>query len=658
MLAHSVNQRKYLKISNLYSNKMNKLYQPSKRQIQTSNLFKFQKLIEIKYKKKFTSYEKLWKWTNKHPDQFWNLIVEFFDISIKKNKILKTYKPSHQFWRAKFFDKCKINYYELISRNNTLDLAIQFIGENGYQENINYKELNLKVNSLSNYFKSLNVCPGDVIAGYLPNIPDTIISLLAASKIGAVWSSCSSDFGFQAVVDRFSQLKPKILIIGDYYYHNGKKYNYSKHTAKIKKALNNPKIIRTSYPSNSLSPLKKIYKNKKFHHQSPISQLDFNHPLYVLYSSGTTGLPKCITHGHGGSLLQHLKELSLHTNVKKTDKMFFLTTCGWMMWNWTVSNLLLGSSIVLYDGSPFYPKVDRIINLTKKTKSTMLGAGAKIYENIQNNYKSKKINILKNLKCFISTGSPLSPETFKFMNKKLNSKSFIHSVSGGTDIVSCFMLGVPTLPVYAGEIQGPGLGMNIDIFNEKGKSTKSTGELVCKTPFPSKPVYFWNDKNFSKYKSAYFNKFKNIWSHGDYVKKTVNGGYIIYGRSDATLNPGGVRIGTGEIYNSLQKFNWIVDCLATGFITDNDEKIILFLKSTLTKRPYNFEETIKKHLKSTLSPRHVPWRTYVIKDIPRTKSGKNSEILVKKIINNDKVQNLGALANPESVQEYKSLKIK
>jgi acetoacetyl-CoA synthetase len=367
-------------------------------------------------------------------------------------------------------------------------------------------------------------------------------------------------------------------------------------------------------------------------------------------------LPKCITHGHGGSLIQHIKELSLHTNVKVKTKMFFLTTCGWMMWNWTVSNLLLGSCIVLYDGSPFFPNINRIINITKKTKATMLGAGAKIYEAIQNNYKGTIKNRLKNIECFISTGSPLSPETFKFINKKLNSKAFIHSVSGGTDIVSCFMLGVPTLPVFAGEIQGPGLGMNIDVLNDRGKPTNKTGELVCKNPFPSKPIYFWNDKKFKKYKAAYFEKFTNIWSHGDYVQKTKNGGYIIYGRSDATLNPGGVRIGTGEIYNSLQKFNWITDCLATGYLIDNDEKVILFIKSS-QKLPNQYDLMIKKHLKSTLSPRHVPWKIFNVTDIPRTKSGKNSEILVKKIINNDKVQNLGAIANPEVIKEYKELKI-
>ncbi|MDB3863760.1 acetoacetate--CoA ligase [Alphaproteobacteria bacterium] len=636
---------------------MTKLYQPSLKKIDSTNLYKFQNAVEKKFNKKFNNYRKFWQWSNSHSDQFWSFLIEHFDIPLTKKKTFKVLNPKSDFWRTVFFDKSLVNYYQLIFNNVSQDLAIHFVGENEFEEKLTYKNLNDRVNSLSNYFKSLDIKKGDVIAGYLPNIPDTIISFLAAAKIGAVWSSCSSDFGMKAVVDRFSQLNPKILIIGDYYFYNGKKFEYSKNLSQLKRKLNNPIVIKTGYPSsNPKSQLSKIYSNKRYQVNSAPDQVEFNHPLYVLYSSGTTGLPKCITHGHGGSLIQHIKELSLHTNVKVKTKMFFLTTCGWMMWNWTVSNLLLGSCIVLYDGSPFFPNINRIINITKKTKATMLGAGAKIYEAIQNNYKGTIKNRLKNIECFISTGSPLSPETFKFINKKLNSKAFIHSVSGGTDIVSCFMLGVPTLPVFAGEIQGPGLGMNIDVLNDRGKPTNKTGELVCKNPFPSKPIYFWNDKKFKKYKAAYFEKFTNIWSHGDYVQKTKNGGYIIYGRSDATLNPGGVRIGTGEIYNSLQKFNWITDCLATGYLIDNDEKVILFIKSS-QKLPNKYDLMIKKHLKSTLSPRHVPWKIFNVTDIPRTKSGKNSEILVKKIINNDKVQNLGAIANPEVIKEYKELKI-
>ena len=637
---------------------MDKLFEPTNKFIKSTNLYKFHLYLEKKFLKKFSSYNKLWRWSYDNPENFWESIVEYFNIHLEKKRSFKAYNKKNYFLNSTFFNNSNLNYYDLIYKNNSSDTAIEFIGENKYKEIITYGDLNKRVNALSNFFQGLGIKKGDVVVGYLPNIPDTIISFLSAAKIGAVWSSCSADFGTQAVIDRFSQLKPKLLIIADHYFYNGKRFDYSKNLKLLKQSLNNPRILKTSYPSNkSTSQFKKIITQKKYKKINQHVLLDFNHPLYVLFSSGTTGLPKCITHGHGGSLLQHLKELALHTNVKSKDKMLFLTTCGWMMWNWTVSNLLLGSTIVLYDGSPFYPNTNRVISMTKDTKSTMLGAGAKIYETIQNKYKSNKKNVLKKISCFISTGSPLSPDTFKFINKNLNSQSFIHSVSGGTDIVSCFMLGVPTLPVYSGEIQGPGLGMNIDVYNEKGKPTKKTGELVCKTPFPSKPIYFWNDKLNRKYKSAYFEKFPNIWAHGDYVKKTNNGGYVIFGRSDATLNPGGVRIGTGEIYNSLQKFHWIEDCLATGYMTENDEKIVLFLKLSNSKITIDFRDVLKKHLKTSLSPRHVPWKVFVVKDIPRTKSGKNSEILVKKIINNDKVQNLGSLANPESVSEYRMINV-
>ena len=637
---------------------MSKLFQPSQSQIKSSNLSAYEKFLNQSYKKQFKNYSQLWNWSVKNPSDFWKSIADFYKVPLYAKKNAKLIQKNSQFWKTNFFFNYQTNYFCLLEKNKSNDLAIHFIGENKYEEKITYQELNQRVNALSSYYRSIKIKVGDVIVGYLPNLADTVIAFLAAAKIGAVWSSCSSDFGSKAVIDRFSQLKPKLMVVADHYFYNGKKFNYSKNLRQIQKKIGNPKILKTNYPcKNNNSALHKIYNNKKFQLSEMTEIVDFNHPLYVLFSSGTTGLPKCITHGHGGSLLQHLKELSLHTDVKPKDKMLFLTTCGWMMWNWTVSNLLLGSCIILYDGSPFYPNKDRVTQLTKKSKSNMLGAGAKIYEAIQNNHRSSKKNLLPDLKCFISTGSPLSKSTFQFINRTLNKKSFIHSISGGTDIVSCFMLGVPTLPVYAGEIQGPGLGMNIDVFNEKGKPTTQTGELVCKTPFPSKPIYFWNDKNFKKYQSAYFEKFNNIWSHGDFVKKTKNGGYIIYGRSDATLNPGGVRIGTGEIYSALQNFPWIDDSLATGYLMDNDEKVILFIKSVKNKVPSNFTDLIKKHLKSTLSPRHVPWKTLIVKDIPRTKSGKNSEILVKNIINNDKVQNLGALANPESVEEFRKMKI-
>ena len=639
---------------------MVKLYEPSQKKIKNTNISIYKSFVEKESKKKITTYQSLWRWSVNYPEDFWSSIASYFQIPLNKGKKFTFLKKNKNFIKNIFFHNSQTNYYQMISENLTKDLALHFIGENKYEEKISYKELNSRVNALGNYFLSKGIKKGDVIVGILPNCPDAIISFLSAAKIGAVWSSCSPDFGVQAIIDRFSQLKPKILIIGDFYFYNGAKYVYSKQLKQILPKLNNPIILKTSYPSkNNNSALHKVYKNKKYQNIKKTVFVDFNHPLYVLYSSGTTGLPKCITHCHGGVVIQHLKELALHTDVRPNDKMFFLTTCGWMMWNWMVSNLLIGSSIVLYDGSPFYPRPNLILNKIAKSKATILGAGAKIYETIQNNYfKNSKKNILNRIKSFLSTGSPLSASTFNFINQNLNSNAPIYSISGGTDIVSCFMLGIPILPVYAGEIQGPGLGMNIDVFSSQGKPTRQTGELVCKTPFPSKPIYFWNDRNNKKYKDAYFNKYKNIWSHGDFVKKTKNGGYVIFGRSDATLNPGGVRIGSGEIYGALQNFSWIEDCAAAGYNIDNDEKIILFLKiKSKTNPPDKFENLIKKHLKSTLSPRHVPWKILIVKDIPTTRSGKNSEIVIKKILNNVKVDNLGALANPSSLEEYRNIKL-
>ncbi|MDC0861947.1 acetoacetate--CoA ligase [Alphaproteobacteria bacterium] len=639
---------------------MKALWKPNDSFIKKTNIFNFQRFLEKDQKKKFANYDKLWKWSIKNKEIFWTKLADYFNIAVYKEKNFISYKKNKKFTDCVFFKNSKINYYNEIDKLKPNNIAIKFFSENNYSNQLTYNDLYRKVNSLALYFKDKKLKKGDRVVGYLPNTPDTIICFLACAKLGLVWSSCSPDFGVKAVIDRFHQLKPKVLIISDYYIYNGKKFNYSNQLSKIQNTLKIPHILKTAYPSPSSKKqdLQKIYRK----YQNAIflknNFFSFDHPLYVLFSSGTTGLPKCITHSHGGVILQHIKELSLHTNVSSKDNMLFFTTCGWMMWNWLVSNLLLGATISLYEGSPFYPSAKNFINVIKKSEATILGAGAKAFEHLYTSQLSKKNTYIKNLKSIISTGSPLSEDMFNFINKKINKNIPIHSISGGTDIVSSFMLGNPIKPVYKGEIQSPGLGMDIDVFDEKGFPTNKTGELVCKSPFPSKPIYFWNDKNNKKYQSAYFIKYKNIWSHGDFVQKTINGGYRVYGRSDATLNPGGVRIGTAEIYNILNSLVFIDDTLAVGYKDKNDEKIILFIKSNSnSKITIKQIMNLKKLIKNQLSPRHVPWKCIQVKDIPRTKSGKNSEIIVKKILNNDRVTNLDALANPESLKEYKSIKI-
>ena len=639
----------------------NKLWSPKRN---TSLLKKF--INQLSHKRKIHNYKDLHKWSVKNKEEFWNEIWNFTKIiGVKKGKAIEINK---NFLKTKFFNKSKLNYAENCLSKKDLSDAIIFYSENKKSRRYSWSVLRKNVFKVSYFLKSNNVLKNDRVAAILPNIPETVISFLATSQIGAIWSSCSPDFGTHGVIERFSQINPKILVIADRYYYNGKEINVIKRLPLILKKIKSiKKILIINYPGKSHV---KIKRNRKFQiflwnhiknfksDKINFKKFDFNHDLAILYSSGTTGKPKCISHRSGGVLLQHLKEHQLHCDIKPKDNIFYFTTCGWMMWNWLITSLASKASIVLFDGFPMYKKNDLLLEIADKEKITLLGVSAKYIDSLKKlNFSAKSKYKLKNLKTICSTGSPLSRDGFNYIYKKIKSNVHLASISGGTDIVSCFVLGNIYSPVFEGEIQNNGLGMDVDIFNEKGKSLlNKKGELVCKNSFPSMPKKFWNDKGNLKYKNAYFNRYKNVWHHGDYAEKKKNGGYIIYGRSDTTLNPGGARLGTAEIYSVVEKFKEIKEAIVVGQNWDNDIRIILFV---ILNKSFRLNKSLikklRKMIKKDASPRHVPTKIISVTDIPRTKNGKIVELAVKSIIDGNNVKNIQALANPEVLKEFKNL---
>ena len=611
-------------------------------------------------------YADLWQWSVDQPEAFWSTIWDFCGaVGDKGERVLV---DGDRMPGARWFPDARLNYAENLLKDRDAGEALVFWGEDKVKRRMSRAELYAEVARFQQFLIAAGVGEGDRVAGFLPNLPETLVAMLAATSLGAIWSSASPDFGVQGVLDRFGQIEPKVLICVDGYWYNGKQVDCLAKNAEVVAKM--PSLVRTVVvPYLNATPDLGGIAQAVCWSDLPAAgasaevlfkRVAFDHPLFIMFSSGTTGVPKCIVHCHGGALLQHLKEHQLHSDVRPGDRQFYFTTCGWMMWNWLVSGLSCGATLLLYDGSPFAAKGTVLFDYAAAEKMTHFGTSAKFIDAAAKlGLTPGKTHDLGALRAMFSTGSPLSPEGFDWVYREIKQDILLASISGGTDIISCFVLGNPVLPVYRGEIQCRGLGMAVAVFDDDGSPVRSQkGELVCTKPFPAMPVGFWNDKDGSKYHAAYFERFANIWCHGDFSELTAHDGMIIYGRSDATLNPGGVRIGTAEIYRQVEQLPEILESLVIGQAwppgKEDDVRVVLFVRlQEGCVLDAALIERIKKQIKDNTTPRHVPAKVVQVQDIPRTKSGKIVELAVRNVVQAQPVKNVEALANPEALEFFR-----
>ena len=641
------------------------LWTPSNERKKRTNMYRFMQFVNSRYNKEFSEYPPLHRWSVENISDFWASIWDFADIiaSVPYSNVMDKFKMPN----VKWFDGAELNFAENLLRYRDDRIAIIFKGEVNNKISITYAQLYDEVARLAKSLKEMGVKKGDRVAGFMPNMPHSIFAMLAATSIGAIWSSCSPDFGTKGVLDRFGQIRPKVLFTANGYSYKGKNVDSLKRITDVLQRLDSiERVIVVPYteenPDISGIPRGISYGDFISNDENCMlnfEQLPFDHPVYIMYSSGTTGLPKCMVQSVGGILINHLKELILHADLGRKDRIFYFTTCGWMMWNWLVSSLAVGATVVLYDGQPFYPDEGVLWEFAQDVGMTVFGTSAAYISAISSArlIPSEKYD-LSPLRLLLSTGSPLSEESFEYVYKNIKKDLQLSSIAGGTDLNGCFAGGNPMGPVFSGELQCCCLGMDVKAYDARGNPVvEEEGELVCLSPFPSMPIYFWDDPDGEKYHNAYFNVYPGVWRHGDFIKITKNGGVVFCGRSDATLNPGGVRIGTADIYRLMDGLKEVEDSVVVGQDWKNDVRVILFVKmaegSRLTKELKN---KINLLIRENASPRHVPAKIIRVADIPYTLNMKKVEIAVKKIIQNEDVKNRDALINPESLDNYKNLK--